>query len=1060
LAEPVAAVGKPVAISLLGPVRVTSSGRPIPLGPARQRFVLAVLALEANRLVTTERLIDLCWPEDAPATARTMIHMSVSGLRAALAGVAGVRLDSQRLGYQLCCEPLDVDAHRFRALVAEPADRERRVELLDQALALWAGPALSGVVAEDVRSRLCQGLDELRLTALEDRFEALLGLGRHAAVTEELVTAVSEHPDRQRLLAQLMVALYRGGRAAEALRGYEGLRRRLDRELGVTPSPELQELHLAILRDDPALASPAPDPVPVPRQLPADTAAFTGRDAELAALLAAPPAGQPPATVVISAIDGMAGVGKTALAVHAAHRLAGAFPDGQLFLDLHGFTEGSEPVGAEQALDQLLRALGVRGEQIPPQLDARAALLRSRLTGRRVLLVLDNAATPAQVQPLLPGQPGCLVLVTSRHRLADLDDAQLLSLDVLPLADAVALFSATTGHQPSDTVTEIVDLCGRLPLAIRIAAARLRARPAWTLDHLAALLADHQRRLAELGSGQRSVTTAFELSYHQLSAGQRQLFRLLGQHPGADFEPQAAAALCGGTSGGAASTADQARRQLEGLLDAHLLEQQVAGRYRFHDLLADYARQLAADDPDRPAAVTRLQDHYARTSTQAVAAAYPDESCRQLPAPVAAGRGGEPTGSVLDLTRPDAAETWLDAELDNLLATAHAAGGRPGYLLHQAAVLHPHLCRRGRIADDEQLQQTALRVARSCGDRLAEVRILTFLGWIRHVVSRQGEATECYAAALESARASCDQIGEVDALNGLGNVARLQGRPGPAVDLFEQALELARRAEHRSGELRALVSLGNLNHSQGRLERSIECYRRSIELARAIADSTGQINALIGLGWAQQAQGQLAEAATSFTQAVELAGHGRPTVELHALAGLGRVGCQLGRYREATDSYRRALRLARDLGNRVGELSALIGLGDIHRSHRQYQAAADYYGQALEGARAAGSRNWQCEAQLGLGRTELATGHPDRARASCQAALGLAVDLSQPGDQVRALAALAQAEHALGRPQAARGHCRQALELLAEMNTDTAEDVTAADLQAHLADLRAGRQPA
>ncbi|MGC5011099.1 BTAD domain-containing putative transcriptional regulator [Streptosporangium sp. DT93] len=774
----------------------------------KQRFVLALLALEANRQVTTERLVELTWPQDPPMTARGMIHTYISGLRAVVAGPGrsdGVRIDRGPAGYTLCCDPERVDVHRFRALLAEArnGDDERRVELLSRALAMWRGPALSGAAPEEVRENVCRGLDESRLTAVEDLVEARLRLGRHESLLEELLALAAEHPRRPRLTGGLMQALHRAGRTAEALEIYERTRQRLSEELGLDPPAELRELHLAIMRNDPVPdrpQAPAGEAAPVPRQLPADLPTFTGRAAELDRLLdMVGDETRSPATVVIGTIDGMAGIGKTALAVHAAHHLAGRFTDGQLFVDLHGFTYGVAPTTPADALDGLLRALGVPGGKIPYQLDDRAGLLRTTLAGRRMLILLDNAATETQVLPLLPGSPGCLVLITSRRRLTGVDDAHRIRLDMLPAADAIAMFSQVAGaDHPPERVAEVVGLCGRSPLALRIATARLRARPAWTLAHLIDRLRDERRRLAELEVGQRSVTAAVDLSYHQLTSAQQRMFRLLGlrlgaasgtraaapeDDPGTGLDVYAAAALTD-------STLQHADRLLGDLLEASLISEPVPGRYRLHDLLRVYAaaRAEAEEPPDRRrAALLRLLDHYVHTASEATRVLHP------LEAPPSPPPRSSPTPAP-GFEAPAEAARWMEAELAGLLAAAdHAADhDLPVHALHLSVSLHRHL--RNHAHHTEALQRLAMRVAGQAEDR------------------------RCRAEALVS----------------LGHAHLRAGRPGLAGTCLGQALDLSRAIGYGAGELNALTGLGHLHLRAGRRERADDCFRHALGIAEEI----------------------------------------------------------------------------------------------------------------------------------------------------------------------------------------------------------------------------------
>jgi hypothetical protein len=567
------------------------------------------------------------------------------------------RLRTVPSGYVLDLAPSDADHGQFTALVAEGraavslGGLDRGVDRLTTGLGLWRGPALADAPAIPAIAAAAGRLDQLRQDARESLADAQLSAGRPGEALAGLAELTTEEPYRERSWWLLMLALHRLGRRPDALAAYRRLWRIWHDQLGVEPSRELRELYRRVLDDVPVpvpVPAPAPAPdreppagpvqtgpvraapatpgsrgLPRPAQLPADPPGFTGRASELDYLLAPLPApGEPPGAVVISAIDGMAGIGKTALAVHAAHRIADRYPDGQLFLDLRGHTQGAAPVDPGQALDRMLRSLGVVAEWVPAQLDDRAALYRSRLAHRRLLLLLDNAVTDDQVAPLLPGTPGCLVLVTSRHRLTGLDPTHGVSLDPLPVPDAVSLFARLAGplrlaREPPELLVEAVELCGRLPLAIRIAATRLRSHPSWRMRHLVDRLRDHRHRLAELALGGRSAAASFDLSYRRLSPDQQRAYRLLGLHPGPDLDPGGAAALLGTTVAGAG-------RLLEWLLDAHLLREPVPGRYEFPDLLRAHAASIAHRDEaaaTRQAALGRLAAQQRRAGAAGLAAA-------------------------------------------------------------------------------------------------------------------------------------------------------------------------------------------------------------------------------------------------------------------------------------------------------------------------------------------------------------------------------------------------------------------------------------------------------
>jgi DNA-binding SARP family transcriptional activator/tetratricopeptide (TPR) repeat protein len=1015
-----------VQVQLLGPVRMVRDGSPVGVGTRKQRFVLAVLALHANHLVTVDRLIDLLWPDRPPATARGLIHGHISGLRTVLT-TAGVLADQVSLrregpGYLLACDPMIVDAHRFTHLIsqaqAEP-DPTRQLSILDRALQLWRGPALADTAPEPIRGMLSRHLDETRLTATEHRLAALLDLARHDEAISDLTRLAAEHPDRHRVTELLMTALHRRGRTTDALTLYRDTKRRLAEDHGLDPPAQLQQLELAILCGQPAAAEPvvrlAPASAPTraphhaPRQLPAPPPMFTGRIIELANLRRIHDA----STVVITAIDGMAGVGKTALALQAAHQMVDRYPDGQLFLNLHGYTDGVAPVEPGEALDRMLRALGVPGERIPAGLDDRAAMYRSRLADQRMVIVLDNAATESQVAPLLPGARGCVVLVTSRRRLAGLDSAHTLSLDTLPSADAVALFRRSVGEprladQPPQLLAELVELCGRLPLAIRIAAARLRSHPTWDLEHLVRRLRDQQHRLVELEAGPRSVTAALDLSYQDLDADLQRTYRLLGLHPGADIDSYAAAALL-------ECTLPAAGRLLEQLLEAHLLEEFVLGRYRFHDLTRAHAAHTATGGETEHAArraLDRLLDYYRHAAAVAMDAAYPYERERRPQVPPAR----TPVPVVSD---PAAALGWLDGELANLLAAARYATehGRPAHLVQLSTVLHRHLRNHGHYQDAVTLHQQALTTARVNGNQAGEIEALVGLGQIHRMQSQYEQATDDFRQGLRLARAAGHRPGQVDALIGLGHSHLMQGRYEQAADHYQQALQLAHTTgDGPGGELGAQVGLGHIHMLQGRYERATDHYQQALQLARTTGNLPSEMDALIGLGHIWQRQ---------------------------------------GRYQQAADHYQQALELARATGNHNGELHALTGLGQVRQIQGRYQQATDHYQQLLDLAHQSGNRNWQFEALQGLGRLHHATSHPDAALTHHHQALAIATELDQPGDQARAHDGLAHAHHALHQPDQARTHWQHALDILTRIGVDHTDDeeTSAPAIRAHLANL-------
>jgi tetratricopeptide (TPR) repeat protein/transcriptional regulator with XRE-family HTH domain len=744
------------------------------------------------------------------------------------------------------------------------------------------------------------------------------------------------------------------------------------------------------------------------RQLPAPPPQFTGRAADLAELEEV----RADAGTVIIGIDGMAGIGKTALAVHAAHRWSTDYPDGQFFLDLRGHTRGVQPVEPGDALQRLLRSLGVPGAQIPEDLYGRAALFRSHLAGRRVLVLYDNAASESQVAPLLPGAAGCLVLITSRRRLTGLDLTHAHSLGLLPADDAVALFVRSWGWDgvradQRKQLTAAVELCGRLPLAIRIAAARLRSRPSWTAAHLVERLRSVRHRLAELEAGERSVTSALELSYVQLGPDVRHAYRMLGLHPGVELDLDAAVALTG-------RRAAHVRRLLDDLLDDHLLHESVPGRYRFHDLTRAHAANAADEeekDADRRSAVGRLLEYYCRATASAIVAAYPYER-ENRPGIVATAREDPPRD-------PGKAVEWLDTELPNLLVVAEYAGrhGRADCVVCLSAALHFHLRTRGRYGDAADLHERALAAARSAGDRAGELAALNDLGHIRRLQVRQQEAIDLFTQARRVAADGIgDRNGELNALLGLGHMYLLQCRYARATESFEEARRIAAGSGHRGRELEILCGLGWVSLLQGL--PADEAFTRARTIADATAHAIGSVRALTGLAHS------------------------------HRLAG---------RHRAAIAHCEQALRVARASGDPFGELDATTVLGFLAWECGRFEEAGQVYRKCLILAREIGSGTFEFEALHGYGRLRHAAGRHHEALASHQEALGLAIDHGHAAQQARAHDGLADAELALGRPGHSRRHWERALSILTSLGSERTveKDVTTVSIRAHLARLTA-----
>ncbi|HEV7452929.1 MAG TPA: BTAD domain-containing putative transcriptional regulator, partial [Pseudonocardiaceae bacterium] len=640
-----------VEFGLLGGVEVRVDGRLVDVGHARQRCVLVVLVVEANHTVSVDQLVDRVWGDGAPQRARETLYNYLSRLRHVLGPITEVDLVRQPGGYVLTVDPMVVDVHRFGHLVAQARaadDEDRALVLFEQALGLWRGEPFAGLDTAWVNA-LRGPLERDRFAVELDCTDLHLRRGQHGWLLSEITTRATAHPLDERVADQLMLALYQSGRQAQALEHFQQLRVRLAEELGIDPGPGLQRRYEQILTTDPALTPPATpsasvsaSPPPVPRQLPTHTPHFVGRTAELrqlTTLLNTTTAGG--GTVVITAIDGTAGIGKTALALHWAHQAAERFPDGQLYVNLRGFDPTNTPVHPTEALRGFLDAFEISPERIPTSVDAQGGLYRSLLTDRRVLVVLDNARDAEQVRPLLPASPTCLVVITSRNQLAGLiaqQGARPVTLDVLTPQEARALLSRHLGparvSAEPHAITDLINHSARLPLALAIVAARAATHPGFALRVLAKELANEHTRLDALDTGDptSSVRAVFSWSYQHLSPPAARMFRLLGLHPGPDIALPAATQLTD-------TPPHQARETLGELTRTHLLTQHTPGRYTFHDLLRAYATHLSTthDSPDdQHAALTRLFDHYLHTAAAAMDTLQPADQQHRPPIPAPA----------------------------------------------------------------------------------------------------------------------------------------------------------------------------------------------------------------------------------------------------------------------------------------------------------------------------------------------------------------------------------------------------------------------------------------
>jgi DNA-binding SARP family transcriptional activator/tetratricopeptide (TPR) repeat protein len=1029
--------------SVLGPLRVVAGDgdEPIVVSGGRLRVLLAVLLWRMNQPVPVDELAEMIWDGAPPAGAAAAARALVMRLRQVLGEQARTRIVTRAPGYMIRLSEDELDASRFEMLVRDIGGAVRAGRWMEAghtaavALGLWRGTPLVDVSSQLLRDQWVPHLEQARIQVLEWRIEADLHEGRHEQLIGELRDVIARHPLQEHFHAQLMLALARAGRQAEALAVYQEVRSALVSELGIEPGPELRQMQAGVLSGDVALVTPSsaaeepqspPSAVTIPRHLPATVRSFVGRRAELDVLYRLARLGEEVAgaggAVVISAIDGMAGVGKTALAVHAAHRLAPSFSDGQLFIDMHGYTETSEPRSASEALDAFLRTLGVSPGRIPESAEERAALFRQCLADTRTLILLDNVVSEAQVRLLLPAAAGCLVLITSRRRLKGLDDAHVLALDVLPQADALALMRTVAGPErvavDDPVLAEIVELCGRLPLALRIAAALLRHRPAWPMEHLARLLRDEWHRISTLSDGERDLGTVLDLSYRSLSGAQQRLFRSLRLVLGPDVDAYAAAALTG------TGPADAARL-LEELVDHNLLIQHVPGRYQLHDLIRLHAQTRARQDSarERDAALDRLLDYYLHTAGRA------DALVTRFPprAP-----GGQAPAYAPALPDPDAAWAWLRAERANLLAALQhiTTQDHDERIIALSSGLCTLLHVDGPWTRGIALHAAAAAAAQALGDQASRADALARLGYMRGMTGDFPGASRDLQHALELYREIADRHGQAETLNALGETRRVTGDlPGAAHDL-QEALRLYREVDHRPGQAGALIQLGDMRRAAGDIPRADHDLRRALELYRELGNRMGEADVLLRRGDIRRTTGDFPGAVRDLRHALRLYRElGRWLGQANALARLGDIRQVTGDLQGAANDLQEALDLYLNLGHQLGQGNTLTFLGQVRLSAGDYPGAARHLEAAVDLFRRIGASGNQAWALNHYAAVIMAAGDLARAGTLYQDALRLAREAHHPDDEGRALEGIGECHLRSGDVEAGAAHLTQARDI-------------------------------
>ncbi len=899
---------------LLGNVEVDIGGRAIDVGHSRQQCVLVTLLLDANRPVPVDRLLDRVWGPNPPRRGRDALYPYLSRLRQLLAG-PDARIERTTGGYVLHADPDSVDIHQFRCLVARARttdDDATAAALFEQGLALWRGEAFSVLETpwlDGMRSRL----ETERLAAELDRNDRALRLGRHSELLEHLEARTAEDPLDERLAGQFLLALYRSGRQADALALYDRIRHRLADELGTDPSLPLRRLYQSMLAADPELGAPTDPAVnrssPTPRQLPALPSSFTGRVAELAELNdAMDPRQHLCGAMPVVAICGCGGIGKTWLALKWAHDNIDRFPDGQLHAYLRGFDPTGEPVEPAEVIRAFLTALGVEPATVPANPDAQAALFRSLVSGRRMLIVLDDARDNAHVASLLPGTATCAVVITSRHQLASLaarHGVRRLTLDALSGSESRALLARHLGagrmtDEPAP-VDAIVERCAGLPLALGIVAARASTGHVRPLARLADELRDAYTRLDALDAGELAVNLRAVLacSYRALPAEAAQALPMLSVAPGPDIDLAAAASLT-------ATTVDRVRTPLRVLAGAHLIQEHLPGRYRMHDLIRLYAAELADGSPagDGRLALLRVLDHYAHGAHAAARLLHPLRDAIELD-PALPGvrpeRFGDP-GQALD---------WLISHHQHLLAAVRQAcqSGQDRRAGQFAWALWTYLDRCGHWSDQVAVQEAALLAAQRLADQAGQARTHHCLGHVYVRLGRYDDAHRHFGHALGLLDALGDHDGAGNTHRGVARLLGWQGRDHAALEHAKRALELYRGTGNRVGQALALNAVGWYHAQLGEHRLALGYCQRALALHHEIGDRHGRAAAWDSLGYVQH---------------------------------------HLGQERRAIACFSRALALSREMNDQYQEAETLTHLGDTHADAGQPDAAGSAWRQALD----------------------------------------------------------------------------------------------------------------
>lgn len=1007
-------------IRLMGTVELCVDDRHASPGSPKQQLVLSALAWDAGRFVRADTLAHRVWGDAPPRGARQSLYSHVSRVRKAMAGLAGHEappITGRTDVYRLETAPETVDVHLYlrqtddaRALL----DRGRlqdAFDLLTSAARLWRGEPLTGL-SGDWPEHVRETLAERHLAAAVWRADVGLRLGRYTDVVVDLSPLANDHPTDETVAHRLALALYGSGRVTDADRVLRRARHQLIRELGTDPGEQLRQVERGIMHRVPVVdLLPHAGPserydrdirAPGPDNLPGDVA-WVGRRSEMTQLLNEIASRSRRETSTVVAIDGMPGVGKTSLAVHLAHQVRDQFPHGRIMLDLRAHTAVQPPLTPAAALTELLLHFGIPPDQLPRDLERLVTLWRTTMSTRRALIILDDAADHSQVRPLLPGTSPSLVIITSRHRLTGLVGVRPVSLDLLPQSDAVALFHDRVGTSRELDPTgarEIVRQCGYLPLAIEVVAGRLLSHPSWTISDLLTRLTRSSGRLREFRAGPTEIINAFELSYRDLDTDQRHLFLHVSIFVGPEFGTYAAAALAGWPVA-------KTERALEDLLDAHLLFEPSSHRYRMHDLLREFARELA-DATLHPEqvqrAVDRLIDTYVHTADLADRAVYPHRSRID----VTPTRAHTETRRWLDEVD---AQQWFRSEAPNLLALLdhchrHSTPHRAAVLVH---VLAGFLDTAGYLGVALPHLRRAVSHWRTANDRAAELRALLDLSTVSAHASEYHEALDAASRALDISREIGEADVEVEVIHQLAILRWHTGNYLEALPEQRRALDIRLQKPDRLQQARSMNMLGVTLLHLGEHEEAQEKFLSALELFRAVGYYTGEYRTLNNLAELQARVGNIDEARRYYGESMRLVEATGSRVDLATVQmNLATALIATGDIVESLNLYRKALPAFQNAGDKRNESIALNGLGKALQAAGRYAEALEHHTAALRVARHIAAPNEEAQALRSLAVAEYRSGRPQAAVEHLRASLAIVRRLHSPAELAETLAALAQ----------------------------------------------------